>query len=264
MLTPITSLPPPLTPLSHTDATLLQVSESLLRLPPELFSLLKDETESNDLCPFDATAKGSVKLDCAHNLDRRLEHIRKASNKHVTLGIPGITLAEPPDASSPDSPPDSEEDTHKTLLQPKLSDATLMHQKHHSALIRLLYLHACLNPVNQAPHTPALLVPLYSAVTRELEPAEAAHAEADTFWLFEALIGELVEFEDEEGGHLWARRFSDKLTAVDEELAMDLVSLSNRFVLARHLFAICSMPRASIPLFHIIHRAYPLVRQRFD
>ena len=59
---------------------------------------------------------------------------------------------------------------------------------------------------------------------REIEPADAAHAEADTFWLFEALIGELVELEEEEGGKVWMQRFSERLCAADGELTENLVT----------------------------------------
>ncbi|KAI6028901.1 regulator of Vps4 activity in the MVB pathway-domain-containing protein [Pisolithus orientalis] len=219
LLGPLSSLPPPTTPPARTDAAILKVSESLFHLPFELFSRLEDEPENFTLCPLDEEAEEAIKIDCARNLDVRLELIRRGNTEPELQAIPEIRLehevqAEPPDQASGSV----------------LRFSRLRIRKHLSALFRLLYLHICLNPANQAPHVPALLIPLYSALTREIEPADAAHAEADTFWLFEALVGELVELEDEQGGKVWMRRFSERLANADGELAENLVSSSLAFL----------------------------------
>lgn len=48
---------------------------------------------------------------------------------------------------------------------------------------------------------------------------------ADAFWLFEAMIGEFAELEDEEGGNLWMKKFGERLTWADSELAETLVGI---------------------------------------
>ncbi|KIO04161.1 hypothetical protein M404DRAFT_555619 [Pisolithus tinctorius Marx 270] len=226
LLGPLSSLPPPTTPPARSDAVIIKVSESLFHLPFDLFSQLEDEPENSTLCPLDEEAEEAIKIDCARNLDVRLELIRRGNTEPELQAIPEIRLehevqAEPPDQAS-GSDPSQKEGTHTTLFQAQSFVSPPAHRKHLSALFRLLYLHVCLNPANQAPHVPALLIPLYSALTREIEPADAAHAEADTFWLFEALVGELVELEDEQGGKVWMRRFSERLANADGELAENL------------------------------------------
>ena len=185
--------------------------------------MLENEPETSAPCPLDEDASDDVTIDCARNIDVRLQHIHKHNTEPRGLGIPEIRLE--PQIQHTQS--DSEEDeahTPTTLVQAKSFNSSPAHRNHLSALLRLLYIHSCLNPANQVPHIPALLVPLYSTLTREIEPADAAHAEADTFWLFEALIGELVELEEEEGGKVWMQRFSERLRAADGELAENLVT----------------------------------------
>jgi hypothetical protein len=70
-----------------------------------------------------------------------------------------------------------------------------------------------------------VLVTLYSVLNQEMELQDFAHAEADTFWLFEAIVGEFAELEDEEGGRLWMERLSRRLAWADEELFQNMVSL---------------------------------------
>ncbi|KAI5983056.1 regulator of Vps4 activity in the MVB pathway-domain-containing protein [Pisolithus albus] len=226
LLGPLANLPPPTTPLARADAVIANVSESLFHLPSDLFSLLEDEPDNLALCPLDDQADEAIKIACARNLDARLELVRRRNAEPEVQAIPEIRLEHQVQADSPEKPSGSDtsqkEETHTTLVQAQPYVLPPAHHKHLSALLRLLYVHACLNPANQAPHIPALLVPLYSALTREVEPADAAHAEADTFWLFEALVGELVELEDEEGGKVWMRRFSERLAAADGELAENL------------------------------------------
>ena len=69
----------------------------------------------------------------------------------------------------------------------------------------------------------SLLIPVYSVLLQEIEAPDVAHVEADTFWLFEAMVGEFSQLEDEEGGNQWMRRLSDRLEWADPELSADLV-----------------------------------------
>jgi hypothetical protein len=58
---------------------------------------------------------------------------------------------------------------------------------------------------------------------QEVEAEDLAHAEADTFWLFETMVGEFSELEDEEGGTAWMKKFGDRLAWADAELKDSLV-----------------------------------------
>jgi hypothetical protein len=135
------------------------------------------------------------------------------------------------------------------------NNATGTHQKHFSALLRLLYVHVCLNPGNQSPHLPSLLVPLYSVLNQERDQQDVGHVEADTFWLFEAIIGEFAELEDEEGGNLWMKRLGERLAWADADLSANLVSTTVRpwhcSAVNSTLFG--SSPKAWILRFRIIH-----------
>ena len=61
-------------------------------------------------------------------------------------------------------------------------------------------------------------------MNEEADPSDLAHAEADTFWLFESLLREISELEEEEGGTLWMKRLGERLATADPELYEDLVS----------------------------------------
>jgi hypothetical protein len=83
--------------------------------------------------------------------------------------------------------------------------------------------HSALNPARRAPHLASLLLPLYGVLQGDAE--HEAHAEADAFWLFEALVGELGELEDDDAGATrWMARFGERVAWADPELAADLVS----------------------------------------
>lgn len=58
----------------------------------------------------------------------------------------------------------------------------------------------------------------------EIEAEDLAHAEADTFWLFEAVLGEFSELEDEDGGNTWMSKFGERLSWADSDLKDNLVS----------------------------------------
>jgi hypothetical protein len=213
------------------DVSLLNASKQLDRIPPNLFSGLEDEPESNNLCPLDDTAPNDIRIDFAIILDTRLRDIQDRgpnSNSTPSPFTPEIRVesdpVETPDiALSPTDPTAQPSKVHKTLLQSKTYGSINAHHKHLSALLRLLYLHSCINPGNHSPHIPSLLLPLYRVLLQEIDPQDLAHVEADTFWLFEAMIGEFSELEDEEGGSLWMKRFSERLAWADEELSLNLV-----------------------------------------
>jgi hypothetical protein len=58
-----------------------------------------------------------------------------------------------------------------------------------------------------------------------MDPKDVAHVEADTFWVFEAMIGEFSELEDEEGGNIWMKKLGDRLAWADAELSANLVGI---------------------------------------
>ena len=125
-------------------------------------------------------------------------------------------------------PPESPTSTHSglstTLLPSRPYSSFGAHNKHSTALLRLLYIHSCLNPANHSPQIGSLLVPIYAALVEEVDPEDLPHVEADTFWVFESMIGEFSELEDEQNGTIWVQKLSDRLRWADPELADDLVS----------------------------------------
>ena len=217
LLEPFSDLPPPTSPPAALDAALTSSIKDLFRVPAALFSGLQEEPESFDDCPLDPSAVDSVKILCSANLDVRLREINQDGND--AQGLPEIHLDNEVGISviSPGS--------HRTLFTSHTFNTGNAHPRHASALIRLLYIHSCLNPANHSPHMASLLIPLYSVLHQEVESPDVAHVEADTFWLFEAMVGEFADLEDEEGGNEWMRRFSDRLQWADPELSADLVSL---------------------------------------
>ncbi|KAI0934202.1 hypothetical protein AcV5_006127 [Taiwanofungus camphoratus] len=251
LLDPLSSLPPPTSPLTSSDASLMNASMELSQVPPRLLIRLQEEPETSSLCPLDETAPEPVKIDCARNLDNRLRLIRESGSQAAVISesMPGIRLESTPEIrlensleatpkedssnqldvsplgtpaislSAPESPSLSHSGISTTLLPSRAMGA---HHKHTTALLRLLYVHSCSNPANQSPHIGSLLVPIYSALLEEVEPEDAAHVEADAFWLFEAMLGEFTELNDEEGSNVWTRKFSERLSWADPELADDL------------------------------------------
>ena len=67
-------------------------------------------------------------------------------------------------------------------------------------LLRLSYIHSTLNPAVQSPYVPWLLAPLYSALVGETDREDVAHAEVNTSWVFEVLVGEIAELREEGKG----------------------------------------------------------------
>lgn len=271
LLEPFSSLPPPTTPFGALDAALLKVSKQLSRIPPSLFIGLEDEPEVSPLCPLDEIATDDIKISCASNLDVRLKALRAhnlnpGSTPQITPeirlesdneGTPEISL------STPESLSARRKNVPTTLVASKIYNGGNTHEKHSSALLRLLYLHSCINPGNHSPHIPSLLVPLYSVLCQEIEPQDVAHAEADTFWLFEAVIGEFSELEDEEGGNLWMKKLSERLEWADPELSESLVRYQLHINVLRsvnHLGIIaCKGVGPSASTLFIVGYAYELV-----
>ena len=254
---------PPTKPLSGIDTTLMTISDALFRLPPGFFDTLDGDLNCPALSPLDENADETKRIRCAHLLDARLQLLRGQISETEPTGIPEIRLE--PDAGGVELTAPSNSGSiglrrpgaPTMLLRAKPFDACNAHPKHFSALLRLLYLHSCINPANQSPHIPSLLVPLYAVLVMEVEPEDLAHAEADTFWLFEALVGEFSELEDQEGGKGWMKTFSDRLTQADGELAEHLVraTLNSKAVDCSNFKH--SMPRVWIPCFHITPSKVP-------
>ncbi|KAJ7470653.1 regulator of Vps4 activity in the MVB pathway-domain-containing protein [Mycena latifolia] len=231
LLRPFSELPPPTTPLAQLDASLFTVSKQLSRIPVSLFSGLNEELEHSGICPLEEIAPDDIKIPYANILDIRLKAIqdRGSQVQASTPAIPEIRLESEMDAppeislSTPESFSDRRQTVPKTLVfTSKPYNSGEAHPKHLSALFRILYLHSMVNPGNLSPHIPALLVPLYSVLSQEIEHEDLAHVEADTFWLFESMIGEFAELEDEEGGTIWMKKLGDRLTWADSELAETL------------------------------------------
>lgn len=228
LLSPISSLPPPIDPLSSTDMKILNISTLLSRVPHSLFSGIQDYPETSALSVLDATAPEDIRIKCASNLDARLAMIHQSQDKESVHGsTPEIRLESDatPNISltNTDATNGHVTEAPTTLLSAREYAYSGAHPKHLSALHRLLYLHSCLNPLNHSPHIPSLLIPLYSILIQETEPKDAIHVEADTFWVFEAMIGEFSELEEEESGNIWMRKLSERLSWADNELSVNLV-----------------------------------------
>ena len=250
--------------MSSTDQSLLDVFNDLSMVPPSLLVTLEEEPEACPQCPLDDSAPEDIKISCASNLDTRLQKIRAKDSKdgeddssaqdtpeirldstpeirldstpEVRLEQPSPTKSRKKDGTPEISlqPPDSPTSTHSglstTLLPSRPYSSFAAHNKHSSALLRLLYIHCCLNPANRSPQIGSLLVPIYAALVEEVDPEDLPHVEADAFWVFEAMVGEFSELEDEQNGTVWVQKLSERLQWADPELADDLV---RRFTVCR-------------------------------
>jgi hypothetical protein len=246
LLNAFSDLPPPSMPPISVDVALLDAANQLSSVPPSLFSDLAREPDFGGLCPLDDSAPDDIKILCARNLDMRLAVLRDRDRSAPSSpATPEIRLEESDELSQ----------RQTTLHSSKMRTIGNAHQKHIAALLRLLYLHVSINSGNLSPYIVSLLVPLYVVLNQEVEPEELAHAEADTFWLFEAMVGEFVELEDKEGGNLWMKNFSQRLAWIDDDLFTDLVGHNVYVAFATDTDEIlfCSKPRDWIPLCHIIH-----------
>ncbi|KAI0748298.1 regulator of Vps4 activity in the MVB pathway-domain-containing protein [Daedaleopsis nitida] len=257
LLQPLSSLAEPTDPLSPSDQTILDVFNELSMVPPSLLVTLEDEPEPCPQCPLDGDAPEDVKVSCAGNLDARLRSIRAkeagdsaeadpSSNDTPEIRLdatpeirldatPEVRLEEPSPTKSraqdtipetslqvPDSPTSSHSGMSTTLLPSRPYTSLGAHNKHSSALLRLLYIHSCLNPANRSPQIGSLLVPIYAVLVEEVDPEDIPHVEADAFWVFESMVGEFSELEAEQNGTVWVQKLSDRLRWADPELADDL------------------------------------------
>ncbi|TDL27384.1 hypothetical protein BD410DRAFT_762259 [Rickenella mellea] len=225
LLAPLESRSLPTTPPHPSDRALLDLFNSLTRVPSALFAGLDKEPENSSLNPLDESAPLDIKVPCAGSIDMRLALIQAQTAKD-----------EPPLDITPEIrlESDSNEDSlvqnsseHRQAMSSTIHPSQAYspggaHRKHTSALLRILFVHSSLHPADHSPHIASLLIPLYSVLQREFEPSDLAHAEADAFWLFEALVAEVAELEEEEGGNLWMRKFGDRLAWADPELHEDL------------------------------------------
>ncbi|KAF9448344.1 hypothetical protein P691DRAFT_729792 [Macrolepiota fuliginosa MF-IS2] len=226
LLQPLAELPPPIEPISGPDITLLEVYKHLGRIPVELFDQLDSEPEGLDTCPLHPSANEDIRIPFANCLDTRLQLLRRLNesdqNNPAISSTPEIRLEADSDAiptislTEPNVPNGNNMPT--TILSSKSITLGSACQVHASALLRLLYIHASINPGNLSPYIPSLLVPLYTTLMQEIEPEDLVHAEADSFWLFEAFVGEFAELEDEEGCDFWMKRLGEKLGQKDVEL----------------------------------------------
>ncbi|KAG6903192.1 hypothetical protein C0995_002735 [Termitomyces sp. Mi166 len=230
LLDPLSALSPPDSASNLLDATLLKISRQLSTTPSNLFGNLAQAPSSFSSCPLDDDAKDEIKLHSAKNLDLRLDILRATNSERgspssgksfsMVINTPEISL------SSPDMSQGEGLDSSTTTLLVKPFATNTVHPKHFSALLRLLYLHTSINPGNISPHIASLLVPIYVVLNHEVIPDDLAHVEADTFWLFEAMVGELSELADTEGGRTWTKRLSDRLAWADSDLFSGLVNFS--------------------------------------
>ncbi|KAF5337695.1 hypothetical protein D9611_015015 [Ephemerocybe angulata] len=228
------------------DEALLNIFKHISRIPREMFSHLAEAPETFEETPVSASANPDVKIDHAFALDHRLKTLREndtdsqadTSAPEITISIdneptPGISLTDFDEDDDDDSDDDDDDEsdsdggevkkgTSKTIIEKRIYSFGNAHPVHCSAILRLLFIHASINPGKLSPHVPALLVPLYSALWQEVEPEDLAHVEADTFWLFEAIVSEFSELDEEEGGQKWMASFDSVVAWADPELHENL------------------------------------------
>jgi hypothetical protein len=212
----------------------MEVAKQLSRVPPNLYVLLEEVPEWVGISPLDEGASEQIRIHCAYNLDQRLDVISQMDSGSVgdLNAIPEIRLeaedipATPEiSVTAPENPSDETPAAPTTLVASRsFGTASNANSKHVSALVRLLYVHSCLNPAHRSPYIASLLIPLYSVLNMEIEAQDVAHAEADTFWLFEAMISEFSPLEDEAEGALWMSKLGDRVQWADSEFYTDLVS----------------------------------------
>lgn len=231
-MTPLADLSSVAHPRIPSDRKLLDALKPLEKVPPGLFGSLRIEPDDAPTCPLDHSAPEGFRLECAENLEQRLHSLR--AHKPPTQKPVKVHLGETETDTPKISVSTPEALTETTILTSHGVDLGGAHAKHCAVLRRILYLHASLNPAKQSPHTPSLLVPLYAVMLQETEPRDIAHVEADTFWVYEAMISDVSELEDEELGKQWLAKFSDRLKWADAELAADLVGVS-------HCLATCDL-----------------------
>ena len=212
----------------------MDAAKQLSRVPPNLYVLLEEDPEWVGISPLDEGASEQIRIPCAHNLDQRLDAISQSdsgssrdSNATPEIRLEADDIPTTPEISvtAPENTSGEAPATSTTLVASRsLGTASDANAKHMSALTRLLYIHSCLNPAHRSPYVASLLIPLYSVLNMEIEAEDVAHAEADSFWLFEAMISEFSPLEDEAEGALWMKKLGDRVWWADSEFHTDLVS----------------------------------------
>lgn len=202
--------------------------KQLCGLPRDFYVMLEDEPESFSQCPCPLNEGGRDEA-IALMLESRLLILDGQSKSGSGLSpTPEIRL-------ELDSRTHSFTASYGTNTVEGLATSTTLmparkcmfgyaHLKHCSALLRLLYFHMTINPGHISPHLSSVLVPLYSVLMQEVDPEDLAHVEADTFWLFEAMLAELLGLEDN-AGKLWMTKLSERLAWADNDLFVHLVSV---------------------------------------
>ena len=196
--------------------------KQLYGLPRDFYAMLENEPEPLSQCPLN---EGGRDEEIARLLDSRLLSLDGQSN--YVPPTPEIRLelhSEETDGSTATN--DTEGQAMSTTLMPSRKCMFgYAHPKHCSALLRLLYFHMTINPGNISPYLSSLLVPLYSVLMQEVDSEDLAHVEADTFWLFEAMLAELLGLEDNSGKD-WMAKLSERLAWADNDLFVHLVNCS--------------------------------------
>lgn len=215
----------------------MEAAKQLSRVPPNLYLFLEEDPEWVGISPLDEGASEQIRIPCAYSLDRRLDAISHSDSGSVRglNATPEIRLEAddiPPtpeiSVTAPENISDETPAAPTTLVaSSSFGTASGANRKHISALVRLLYIHSCLNPAHRSPYIASLLIPLYSVLNMEIEAQDVAHAEADTFWLFETMISEFSPLEDEAEGTLWMKKLGDRVWWADSEFYTDLVSYIN-------------------------------------
>jgi hypothetical protein len=241
LLLRLKELPLPSTPLSPPDASLLSLAKSLSHLPPELDLLL----EQSPLCPFDSNAPDGLRNEAADAVDLRVKLIQGHTQDTGTVnGTPEIRLgpADPTSLQMPQisvsSPIDSPTDDGSRKMSGTVLHPSVFTRSHATSLMRLLYIHMALHPSTPTPYLASVLVPLYVAMIQEVEPSELAHVEADTFWLFTELWGEVGELSEDEGSQVWVAKLGHRLAWADPELSGDLVRESSTYLPSESLIGV--------------------------
>ncbi|KAJ3751477.1 hypothetical protein DFH05DRAFT_1519679 [Lentinula detonsa] len=171
LLEPFGNLPDPTTPLSSLDLSLIKVAKQLSGIPSNLFSDLKSPNPLNFAPLMDLLQTTA-----------RLQAIQKHRQPDSSPSIPEIRLeSDALDDTSEGSAAESRS-PGPMILHASNALGARAHEKHTTALLRLLYLHFAVNPGNLSPHIPALLLSLYSVLNQEVEPEDFAHQ-----WLANAL-----------------------------------------------------------------------------
>jgi hypothetical protein len=204
--------------------------KQLYGLPRDFYAMLENEPESLSQCPLN---EGGRDEKIAQLLDSRL--LTQDGQSNYGPPTPEIRLefhSEETDGSTATNDTVAVEGLPMTttLMPSRKCMFGYAHPKHCSALLRLLYFHMTINPGNISPHLSSLLVPLYSVLMQEVDSEDLAHVEADTFWLFEAMLAELLGLEDNSGKD-WMEKLSERLAWADNDLFVHLVNCSPYYVI---------------------------------